>query len=65
MGEAEPVGEEARGLFGGRAVERHERARHADGAPQLSPPLCANWRDFNLIRAAADVLFEVVNVHVG
>jgi hypothetical protein len=29
----------------------------------LRPPLVANRRDFNLIRASADIVLEAMNVH--
>ena len=47
-----------------RAVEGHHGGGHPRPAPQLGPPPVADGRDFDLIGAAADGLFEVMNDHV-
>ena len=63
MGQREPGGQTAGGFLGCRAVEGHHRGRHARRAPELCPPPGTNRCDFNLMRPAADVLFELMNVH--
>jgi hypothetical protein len=60
----EPAGQQIRCFFGGRTVERHQRCRHPGQASKLRPPLGANRRDFNLIRASADIVLEAMNVHL-
>jgi hypothetical protein len=59
----QPAGQQIRCLFGSAAVERHQRCRHSGHASELCPPLVANRRDFNLIRASADIVLEAMNVH--
>jgi hypothetical protein len=59
----QPAGQQIGGLFGSGAVERHQRRRHPGQASELRPPLVANRRDFNLIRASADIVLEAMNVH--
>ena len=64
MSQDEPTGQQIRCFFGGRTVERHQRCRHPGQASKLRPPLGANRRDFNLIRASADIVLEAMNVHL-
>lgn len=63
VGQDEPASQEIRCFLGCRAVERHQRCRHPGQASKLRPPLVANRRDFNLIRASADIVLEAMNVH--
>ena len=59
----EPTRQQIRCFFRGRAIERHQRCRHSGHASELRPPLVANRRDFNVIRASADIVLEAMNVH--
>src|SRR5882672_8547066 len=46
------------------AVERHHGGGHPRSTAQLGPPPIADGRDLDLIRAAANGFFEVMNDHV-
>jgi hypothetical protein len=58
-----PASQQICRFLGSAAVERHQRCRHSGHASELRPPLVANRRDFNVIRASADIVLEAMNVH--
>ena len=64
MGQGQPAGQMLGRLLRCHTVERHHGRRHAGRAPELRTPPVANRCDFDLIQAAADVVFEVMHVHV-
>jgi hypothetical protein len=63
VGQYQPSCQLSRRFLGTRTVEGHQRRRHPGQAPQLGAPPVANRHDFNLIQAAADIVFETVNSH--
>ena len=63
VGQNQPAREQIGCLFRCGAIEGHQGRRHPGQPPELRPPLVANRRDFNLIRASADIVLEAMNVH--
>jgi hypothetical protein len=63
VGQNQPAHEQIGCLFRRRSIERHQGRRHPGQPLELRPPLVANRRDFNLIRASADIVLEAMNVH--
>ena len=60
----EPLRQLPRGLVRRLAVERHHRGWHAGQSLQLGPPPVAGARHLDLVRTAANGLFETMNCHV-
>jgi hypothetical protein len=65
MRERQPRGQLTGRLLWGLAVKGHHGGGHARLPQQLGAPPIADGRDFDLVRAPADVLFEVVNDHLS
>ena len=62
--EGQPAEKLAGGFVWRLAVEGHHRCRHARSAAKLGAPPVADRRHLNLVRAAANDFFEVMNDHV-
>ena len=64
MGEDQPVAQLLHGLFRRGAVEGHQRGRTTGSIDQVSTPAVRiDQHGFDLVRAAVDGLFDVVNGH--
>ncbi len=64
MGEGEPIGKPAHGLFGGGAIERHQRGGASLHAGQIrTPTVLVHTHRLDEVCASTDCLFEVMNRH--
>ena len=64
MGEGEPIGKPVHSLFGGGAVERHQRGGASLDTGQIrTPAVLVHTHRLDEVCAAADCLFELMNRH--
>jgi hypothetical protein len=64
MRQCKPVQQVAGGFVRRRAVKGHHGGRHAWASAKLRPPPVADAGHFHLVRAPADDVFKMMNVHV-